>query len=115
MRKAIPLLSILALLVGCRPGRLLLSRAEAPAPAPAKVHASASLKVPVGPVYWVLDGHPLGVDSTGAIAASMQRLDPQTIRNVEVLKGQKAIERFGAKGSGGVVIVTTRAARPSVE
>lgn len=114
MRKAIPLFSILALVVvGCQPERLLMRLADAPTPAP--VHASAAAKLPVGPVYWVLDGRALGVDSTGAIAASMQRLDPQTIQTVEVLKGQKAIERFGAEASGGVVIVTTRAARPSVE
>lgn len=111
MRIAITLFSLLALVVGCRPTQML-SRREA-APAPARVHTSAVTKLPVGPLYWVVDGHPLGVDSTGAIAASLQRLDPQTIRTVEVLKGQKAIDRFGAEASGGVVIVTTRAGRSS--
>ncbi len=104
-------IAAVAVLVACRPAHLLSYR-SAVAPTP---QTEGAVRVPVGPMYWVLDGQRLGVDSTGAIAASIQHLDPQTIRNVEVLKGRKAIERFGQEASGGVVIVTTRASRAEGE
>lgn len=113
MRITISLFSILAITTACQARPALHSRAEAPAPAHVLTHAAAT--VPVGPVFWVVDGRRLGVDSTGAIAASVQRLDPKSIRNVEVLKGRRAIEMFGDEASGGVVIVTTDGRRPSGE
>lgn len=114
MRHPIPPFPILlaiaaaAALGACRPTSAL-ARRDALGPVPT-AKASASARLPVGPIYWVLDGHRLGVDSTGAIAASIQRLAPQEIQSVEVLKGRTAIERYGAEASGGVVIVTTRSA-----
>ncbi|MDC9723409.1 MAG: TonB-dependent receptor plug domain-containing protein [Urechidicola sp.] len=35
-------------------------------------------------------------------------LDPNTIKNVEVLKGNKAVEKYGDKAKGGVILVTTK-------
>lgn len=101
-------LAAAAALGGCRSASPL-ARRDAVGPAPS-AKANASARLPVGPIYWVLDGRRLGVDSTGAIAASIQRLAPQEIQSVEVLKGRTAIERFGTEASGGVVIVTTRSA-----
>ncbi|WP_224489997.1 M56 family metallopeptidase [Robertkochia flava] len=38
----------------------------------------------------------------------MRSMDPNTIANVEVLKGEKAIAEYGEKGKNGVVKITTR-------
>ena len=100
--------AVLIALGACRTTHVNASH-DVLAPTPT-ARANPSARVPVGPLYWVLDGRRLGVDSTGAIAASIQRLGRQEIRSVEVLKGRTAIERYGADASGGVVIVTTRSA-----
>ena len=40
----------------------------------------------------------------------MTRIDPATIQQVDVLKGAAAIERFGARGANGVIVITLKRA-----
>lgn len=43
-------------------------------------------------------------------AATLERLSPEEIATVEVLKGEAARERFGERGAHGVIVVRTKAA-----
>jgi len=38
----------------------------------------------------------------------VKEIDPSTISNMEVLKDQPAIEKYGEKAKNGVVIITTK-------
>ena len=38
----------------------------------------------------------------------MTDIDPNTIKEVEVLKGEKAVEKYGDKAKDGVVIIITK-------
>lgn len=40
--------------------------------------------------------------------AAMKQLDPNTIKNVSVLKGQSAISLYGKKGKNGVIVIETK-------
>jgi TonB-dependent SusC/RagA subfamily outer membrane receptor len=42
--------------------------------------------------------------------AEMTRIDPNAIQDVEVLKGPVAVERFGARGANGVIVITMKRA-----
>lgn len=50
----------------------------------------------------IVDGKELGSDT------KLDDIDPDTIKSVEVLKGPKAIEAYGEKGSNGVILITTK-------
>src|SRR5688572_26495895 len=40
--------------------------------------------------------------------ADMSRIVPEAIEQVEVLKGPVAVERFGARGANGVILITLK-------
>ncbi len=55
-------------------------------------------------------GHPLFfVDGSEVSQEDLNKLDPESLREVEVLKGEKAIDRYGERGKNGVVLITTKA------
>jgi TonB-dependent SusC/RagA subfamily outer membrane receptor len=42
--------------------------------------------------------------------AEVDRVDPAAIEQVDVLKGAAAIERFGARGANGAIVITLKRA-----
>ena len=48
------------------------------------------------------------IDGKRSTIAELQKLDPQTIDNVSVLKDKASLEVFGEDGMNGVIIVTTK-------
>lgn len=106
------ILSPLAVALACTPARRfdLLDRHQA-----APTADPVAEREPVGQVFWVVDGRTLGIDSTGAISARMQRLGADSILSFEVLKGKAAIARFGVQASGGAVIVRTKSGNSGLE
>ena len=48
------------------------------------------------------------IDGKEVSKDDFEDLDPNTIKNVEVLKGDKAVEKYGSKAKGGVILVTTK-------
>ena len=48
------------------------------------------------------------IDGKRSTIADLQKLDPQTIDNVSVLKDKASLEVFGEDGMNGVIIVTTK-------
>ncbi|MFL5538907.1 MAG: TonB-dependent receptor plug domain-containing protein [Longimicrobiaceae bacterium] len=75
-----------------------------PAAGPDHVVIHGSAHVEGGVPLFVVDGRVLKDD------AEVQRIDPAQIQNVEVLKGQAAVDRFGAPGANGVILITLKRA-----
>ena len=48
------------------------------------------------------------IDGKESTMAEMTQIDPAKIENIEVLKDKKAIEKYGKKGKGGVMLVTLK-------
>ena len=54
-------------------------------------------------------GNPLYIiDGKEYSKEKMEELDPNNIEKVEVLKGEKAIEKYGEKGKNGIILITTK-------
>lgn len=51
--------------------------------------------------FIILDGNPISSEQ-------MKKIDPSTIANMEILKDQRAIEKYGDKAKNGVIIITTK-------
>ncbi len=49
------------------------------------------------------------IDGILSDSAGMAKIDPSSIARVDVLKGEKAVEKYGAEASYGVVQITTKA------
>ena len=52
---------------------------------------------------FIVDGKKVKNEKRG-----MRKLDPDTIESIEVIKGDKALEKYGDEGKNGVVVVTTK-------
>ncbi|MEM6802330.1 MAG: carboxypeptidase-like regulatory domain-containing protein [Bacteroidota bacterium] len=63
-----------------------------------KLNFDKSLKPESQPLF-VIDG---------VIEEDINSLDPKDIKNIDVLKGEKAIAIYGDKGENGVIVVTTK-------
>ena len=50
---------------------------------------------------FILDGKEISKDE-------MQKIDPNTIKSIEVFKDENAIEKYGKKGKNGVVVITIK-------
>ena len=61
-------------------------------------HTIQILPFPKGPLY-IVDGHEMTQEE-------VNKIDPQTIESMEVLKGEAAKEEYGVKGNNGVTILT---------
>ena len=48
------------------------------------------------------------VDGKEMKEGNIEDIDPETIENINVFKGEKATEKYGEKGKNGVVIITTK-------
>lgn len=71
-------------------GRFGIGRTESLGPAP----------------LFILDGERLVAGD-----AQIERLNPNRIDSVEVLKGDAAVRLYGTEGANGVVVITTKGAR----
>lgn len=65
-----------------------------------------------GPAHVTVGSSPLFIVDGRVLEDSgeIQRIDPAQIRDVEVVKGAAAVERFGARGANGVVLITLKQA-----
>ena len=63
------------------------------------------LKTALPAPLFVLDGEPLPAETA---QATVDALSPDVIARVDVLKGDAAVQRYGARGRGGAVLVTSR-------
>ena len=48
------------------------------------------------------------VDNKEVPFEQLGKIDPKTIDHMDVLKGKSGIEKYGAKGKNGVVLITTK-------
>jgi outer membrane receptor for ferrienterochelin and colicin len=58
------------------------------------------------PPLFIVDGQRVAREDNGRISS----LNPNTIDNVVVLKGERAVRQYGPDGAHGVVVITTKAA-----
>ncbi len=64
------------------------------------IRGSGSIRDSDAPMY-VVNGTPMSSDEFG-------KLDPSTVKSVNVLKGEAATSIYGSRGSNGVVVVTLK-------
>ena len=48
------------------------------------------------------------VDGKEVPVEKFTKMDPKTIKNIEILKDKASIEKYGEKGKDGVILVTTK-------
>lgn len=100
----VPATSVTRLLQGQAPGVDVKQRSGAPGGAfDVKIRGIGSLGAGSDPLY-VIDGFPVGT-SVG------QNLNPNEIESITVLKDAASTAIYGARGSNGVVLITTRTAK----
>jgi hypothetical protein len=47
------------------------------------------------------------LDGKEITKAQLKEINPATLESIQILKGEKAVERYGEKGRNGVVIITS--------
>ncbi|RKY66860.1 MAG: hypothetical protein DRP97_07820, partial [Candidatus Latescibacterota bacterium] len=75
---------------------ILIKRKDGTAPPPGANHVQTSKKSPL----ILLDGKEIGTEE-------MKNLDHDKIAGIEVLKGERAVKRYGEKGRDGVIVITS--------
>jgi TonB-dependent SusC/RagA subfamily outer membrane receptor len=94
--------------LACAAGIVLVSggcaeRLTAPATAPERIVLRGPANNSEGRIpLIVVDGRILEDN------AEIERIDPATIEQVQVVKGAAAIERFGRRGANGVIVITLK-------
>jgi TonB-dependent starch-binding outer membrane protein SusC len=81
-----------------------------------RVRGTASISAASEPLY-VIDGVPAfsGSGSNNANNNPLAAINPSDIESIEVLKDASSTAIYGARGAGGVVLVTTRRGRRGVD
>lgn len=79
-----------------------ITPATAPAVTEQKIQVSISGKngMPAGALYYI--------DGKEASYEDVEKLDPDFIESINVLKGENATKAYGEKGKNGVIIITTK-------
>lgn len=79
-----------------------ITQATAPAVTEQKIQVSISGKngMPAGALYYI--------DGKEASYEDVEKLDPDFIESINVLKGENATKVYGEKGKNGVIIITTK-------
>ncbi|SNR15093.1 vWA domain-containing protein [Tenacibaculum jejuense] len=75
-----------------------------------KIRGTSSLEGTKDPLF-IIDGIPIKKN----LNKTIQNIDPEKIKNVNVLKPQKAQQLYGISGRNGCVIITTRSGNYRVE
>ncbi|HEY6808873.1 MAG TPA: SusC/RagA family TonB-linked outer membrane protein [Gemmatimonadales bacterium] len=84
-----------------------------------RIRGTSSVNASSEPLY-VVDGMPLGTGSGGGLSAGrdpLNFLDPNDVETITVLKDAASTALYGANGSNGVVLITSKSGRgrPRVE
>ena len=90
--------------VGCKPYLLEVGEAArqfAGIPLEAETPGTRVLSAEIGKPLWVVDGSEVAPDF-------INKLDPNRIENITVLKDQSAVATYGQEARNGVVIITTK-------
>ena len=90
--------------VGCKPYLLEVGEAArqfAGSPLEAETPGTPVLSAEIGKPLWVVDGIEVAPDF-------INKLDPNRIENITVLKDQSAVATYGQEARNGVVIITTK-------
>ncbi|MCE7064766.1 TonB-dependent receptor [Dyadobacter sp. CY326] len=100
----VPKSNVTRMLQGQAPGVIIKQKSGTPGQQfEVKVRGISSLGAGSDPLY-VIDGFPVGI-SVG------QNLNPNDIETISILKDAAATAIYGARGSNGVVLITTKAAK----
>lgn len=100
----VPASNLTRLLQGQAPGLVASQRSGTPGePFQVRVRGVSSLGAGSDPLY-VIDGFPVGT-SVG------QNLNPNDIETISVLKDAAATAIYGARGSNGVIVITTKSGK----
>ena len=90
--------------VGCKPYLLEVGEAArqfAGIPLESETPGTPGLSAEIGKPLWVVDGSEVAPDF-------INKLDPNRIENITVLKDQSAVATYGQEARNGVVIITTK-------
>lgn len=68
---------------------------------------NSGLTGPKNPLF-ILDGELLESSKEGEVPTEIASLDPASIDEISVLKGEEATKKYGREGADGVVIITTK-------
>ena len=99
--RAAPTTSVATALVGRAPGVQVVSNSGTPGEAArVRIRGTNSIGASSDPLY-VVDGIPIG-------GFPLSSIDPNNIESVQILKDASATAIYGARGSNGVVLVTTK-------
>ena len=100
----VPKSNVTRMLQGQAPGVIIKQKSGTPGQQfEVKVRGISSLGAGSDPLY-VIDGFPVGI-SVG------QNLNPNDIETISILKDAASTAIYGARGSNGVVLITTKAAK----
>ncbi|WP_310587971.1 SusC/RagA family TonB-linked outer membrane protein [Dyadobacter chenhuakuii] len=100
----VPKSNVTRMLQGQAPGVIIKQKSGTPGQQfEVKVRGISSLGAGSDPLY-VIDGFPVGI-SAG------QNLNPNDIETISILKDAAATAIYGARGSNGVVLITTKSAK----
>lgn len=104
--KEIPANSVEGLLQGRAAGLQVINSSQDPgAGATVRIRGGSSLRGSNAPLV-VVDGFPLGD------AGDLKQINPSDIVNMEILKDASASAIYGSRGANGVIMITTKRAKP---
>lgn len=72
-----------------------------------RIRGGASLNASNDPLI-VIDGLPLATDTPAGSRSFLATLDPNTVESITVLKDASSTAIYGARGSNGVILITTK-------
>ena len=72
-----------------------------------RIRGGASLNASNDPLI-VVDGLPLATDTAAGSRSFLASLDPNTVESITILKDASSTAIYGARGSNGVIIITTK-------
>lgn len=72
-----------------------------------RIRGGASLNASNDPLI-VIDGLPLATDTPAGSRSFLASLDPNTVESMTILKDASSTAIYGARGSNGVIIITTK-------
>src|SRR5919106_704854 len=113
--KAAPTTAVSNALQGKAPGVHVVVNSGIPGSgASVRVRGTASISATSEPLY-VIDGVPAvqGTSSQDPTYNPLNEINPNDIEAIEILKDASATAIYGARGAGGVVLITTKRGRPS--
>ncbi len=72
-----------------------------------RIRGGASLNASNDPLI-VIDGLPLATDTPAGSRSFLATLDPNTVESITILKDASSTAIYGARGSNGVILITTK-------